>query len=64
MKLSEIMSAAGLSAYAEVALILFLFAFALVLLTVFSPARKAWYERARTLPLADDSAADHEVTTR
>ena len=48
MKLSEIMSAAGLSAYAEVALILFLFAFVLILVTVFAPSRAKWYERARS----------------
>ena len=54
MKLSEIMSAAGLSAYAEVALILFLFAFVLILLTVLAPSRAAWYERARTLPLDEE----------
>lgn len=53
MKLSDVMSAMQLSAYAEIGLVLFLIAFALI---VFDLARKsrAELECARYLPLADD----------
>ncbi|HEY7568109.1 MAG TPA: cbb3-type cytochrome c oxidase subunit 3 [Gemmatimonadaceae bacterium] len=54
MKLSDIVSAAGLSWYAEVALVLFMLAFVLVLWRVFKPSLKAKYERAARLPLDDE----------
>lgn len=55
MKLSDIMSAAGLSIYAEVALMIFFGVFLAVALDVFSSARR--HEAARLLPLEldDDS---------
>ena len=55
MKLSDIVSAAGLSWYAEVALVLFMIAFVLVLWRVFKPSLRAKYERAARLPLDDDA---------
>ena len=54
MKLSDIMSAAGLAFYAEVALGLFMFAFALVALSVVARSNESTWERARWLPLSDD----------
>ena len=54
MKLSDIVSAAGLSWYAEVALILFFLAFLVVLWRVFKPSLKAKYDRAARMPLDDD----------
>ena len=51
MKLSDIMSAAGLGFFAEVALALFVLSFALVALTVVWRANQATWERARWLPL-------------
>lgn len=54
MKLSDIMSAAGLAFYAEVALGLFMFAFALVALSVVSRRNRDTWEQARWLPLAED----------
>ena len=57
MKLSDIVGAAqGLAIYAEVALVLFLFAFAAVLVQLASGKRSAEWERARALPLADEAA--------
>ena len=53
MKLSDIMSAAGLSIYAEVALLIFLGVFLAIALDVFSSARR--HEAARLLPLSDDT---------
>ena len=51
MKLSDIMAHAGLAGYAEVALVLFLLAFAGILWWVFRPSHTAEYERAARLPL-------------
>jgi len=54
MKLSDIMSAAGLSIYAEVALMLFLGVFLAVALDVFRSSRR--HDQARLLPLEDESS--------
>jgi len=53
MRLSEIMSHAGLSGYAEVALVIFLVAFLLILVAVFAPSRKSEFEAASRMPLDD-----------
>lgn len=55
--LSDVVGAAGLSGFAVVALVLFLFAFALVLAIVFWPSRDGRHERAARLPF-DDGTAD------
>jgi hypothetical protein len=58
MSLSDIMSAAGLSGYAEVGLVLFLLAFISIAIRTLTRARSAEWERARQLPLlADDIAS-------
>ena len=51
MKLSDIMSAAGLSTYAEIALVIFLLAFIAVVMSLFAPGRQRTYERMRNLPI-------------
>lgn len=53
MRLSEIMAAAGLSGWAQVALVLFLVAFLVIAIGVFAPSRRAEFDRARRLPLED-----------
>ena len=53
MRLSEIMSHAGLSGYAEVALVIFLAAFLLILVGVFAPSRKQEFEADSRMPLDD-----------
>ncbi len=53
MRLSDVMSASGLSGYAVVALLLFIFAFALVLVTIFAPSRRAHHDRNARLPFDD-----------
>jgi hypothetical protein len=64
MKLSDIMSAAGLATWAELALVLFFAAFVLVCIRVYR-GDDSW-RRARWLPLDGDSDArakkdeDHE----
>ncbi|MES2305536.1 MAG: cbb3-type cytochrome c oxidase subunit 3 [Gemmatimonadota bacterium] len=55
MKLSDIMSHAGLSIYAEVALVLFLAAFCGIIYWVFRPASAATWQRAARLPLDDEA---------
>lgn len=56
MKLSEIVSAAsGLAVYAEVALVLFLAAFAAIVTQVFSKQNRSEWKEAETMPLLDGS---------
>jgi cbb3-type cytochrome oxidase subunit 3 len=57
MRLSDIMSGAGLAGYAEVALILFLLAFAAIATWIFLPSRKQDFDRAGRLPLEDEPPA-------
>jgi cbb3-type cytochrome oxidase subunit 3 len=57
MRLSEIMADAGLSFYAEAALVLFLSAFLVVLWQIFSPTSKETLEQHRLLPLDDSDVA-------
>ncbi len=54
MRLSDVMSAAGLAFYAEVALALFMLAFVLIAVTVIARANQETFERARWLPLSND----------
>jgi cbb3-type cytochrome oxidase subunit 3 len=51
MKLSDIMGNAGLSVYAEVALVLFLAAFLGIVWWVFRPAARRRWDAAARLPL-------------
>ncbi len=53
MRLTDIMSHAGLSGYAEVALILFFLAFVGVLVVTFLPSRRREMDRAARLPFED-----------
>lgn len=53
MKLSDIMEHAGLSIYAEVALLLFLFAFVIILWWVLRPANRKRFESDAAMPLDD-----------
>jgi cbb3-type cytochrome oxidase subunit 3 len=55
MKLSDIVSAAGLASYAEIALVLFLLAFLGVVVSLFLPSRQRTYERMRHIALDPDS---------
>ena len=64
MKLSDIMSNAGLSRYAEVALILFFVVFLLIAARVFWPSRKNEVERDRLIPFDDDRQEQHPQGAR
>jgi cbb3-type cytochrome oxidase subunit 3 len=54
MSLTDIMSAAGLSSWTELALILCFITFSAIVLWVFVVRRKPSYEHARHLPLEDN----------
>lgn len=54
MKLSDIMSYADLSQYAEVALVLFLGVFVAITIHTYWPSRAATLHEASMLPLQDD----------
>ena len=54
MKLSDIVGNSGLSAYAEIAMILFMLAFVAIVIRLFWPSRRKQLEEQRYLPLADD----------
>ena len=53
MKLSDIMSAANLTIYPRVALILFLLAFIIVVVRLLMPGHRAQWEHTASLPLDD-----------
>ncbi len=54
MKLSDIMSGAGLSFYADVALVLFFAVFVAVVIRTWAPSRRAELQEASMLPLNDE----------
>jgi hypothetical protein len=54
--LTDVVSGAGLSGYAEIALVLFFLAFVGVVISLFVPSRQRMYERLRHLPIEPDSA--------
>jgi cbb3-type cytochrome oxidase subunit 3 len=55
MKLVDVMSNAGLSMYAIVALVLFVSAFVVVVIMTFAPGTKAKHARLARLPLDDEA---------
>ncbi len=57
MKLSDVVAHAGLSIYAEVALILFFIVFVAVLVRLWAPSHRAELEAQRMLPLDPDTPA-------
>ncbi len=54
MRLSDIMGAANLSVYAEIAMILFIVAFIAIVILIFSPGRQRTYDAASRMPLDDE----------
>lgn len=64
MKLSDVMSNAGLAGYAEVALVLFVLTFLGIVLAIFRPSQKARMDAASRLPLDDDPTGQPEEETR
>lgn len=64
MKLSDIMGNAGLSIYAEVALVLFLAAFVAIVWWVFRPAARTRWQQDAQLPFEDGSGPSTRSTGR
>jgi cbb3-type cytochrome oxidase subunit 3 len=58
MSLTDVMSAAGLSSWTELALILCFIAFAAIVVWVFVVRSKRSYDDVRNLPLDDKGAGD------
>jgi cbb3-type cytochrome oxidase subunit 3 len=58
MSLADVMSASGLSVWAEAALLLSLAVFAAVTFAAFSGRNRRTFERARFLPLDDGAGAE------
>lgn len=61
MKLADIMSAAGLSSWAEIGLVVSFITFAAIVVYVFVVRSRASYEDERNLPLEDDSAEPRDA---
>lgn len=57
MTLSDVMSGSGLAGYAEAGLVLFLLTFVAIALRTLSKSNTEEWDRARQLPLSDDSIA-------
>jgi cbb3-type cytochrome oxidase subunit 3 len=57
MKLSDIMGNAGLSMYAQVALVLFLAVFIAVIIRTWAPSRRREMQDAAMIPLNDELPA-------
>ena len=54
--LTDVVSGAGLSGYAEIALVIFLIAFVGVVISLFVPSRQKTYEHLRQLPIDSDDS--------
>ncbi len=63
MKLSDIMSHAGLAVYAEIALIIFLVVWVIATVRTFVRGSDAEYESARRLPFADEPVVPATTAT-
>ena len=64
MKLSDIMSYAGLSMYAQVALILFLGVFIVITIRTYAPSNRRAMDDAARLPLDDGAVVGHHPEER
>jgi cbb3-type cytochrome oxidase subunit 3 len=64
MRLSDVMSHAGLAVWAEAALILFTLAFLGIVIALFRPSQKGRMDAASRLPFDDDPAGLPEEDTR
>lgn len=55
--LTDVVSGAGLSGYAEIALVIFFIAFLGVVVSLYLPSKQRTYERLRNLPIDDETPA-------
>jgi cbb3-type cytochrome oxidase subunit 3 len=56
MHLADVISHAGLSGYAEVAMVLFMLAFLVIVIATYRPSKKKEMDEVSRLPLEDDPA--------
>lgn len=56
-QVADVMGASGLAGYAIVALLLFVFAFLLLLYTIVAPSRRKRFERDALLPFDDGTVS-------
>ncbi|HTK52397.1 MAG TPA: cbb3-type cytochrome c oxidase subunit 3 [Gemmatimonadaceae bacterium] len=61
--LTDVVSGAGLSIYAEVALVIFLIAFLGIVISLYAPGRQRMYERLRHLPIDGENDTALSVGT-
>ncbi|HEX5077365.1 MAG TPA: cbb3-type cytochrome c oxidase subunit 3 [Gemmatimonadaceae bacterium] len=61
--LTDVVSGAGLSVYAEVALVIFLIAFVGIVISLFAPGRRRVYEHLRRLPIDGDTDTGRSIGT-
>lgn len=61
MKLSDVMSGAGLSIYAEIAMVIFMAVFIGIVIHLFRPSRRESLERHGAIPL-DEGRTDKTQT--
>jgi hypothetical protein len=54
--LTDVVSGAGLSVYAEIALVIFVVAFLGIVISLFAPGKRRMHEHLRRLPIDGDSA--------
>ena len=60
--LTDVVSASGLSIYAEIALVIFLVAFLGVVISLFLPSRQRTYEHLRHLPIEPNDVPDRDAS--
>ena len=56
MSLTDIVSAAGLAIYAQVALIIFVAVFIAIVIRTFAPSRGRYMDEAARIPLEEDAS--------
>ena len=61
--LTDVVSGAGLSVYAEVALVIFLIAFVGIVISLFAPSKRRMYEHLRHLPIDEDKDTEPSIGT-
>jgi len=64
MRLSDIMSHAGLAGYAEAAMILFMVVFLAIVIATLRPSKRRDMDAASRLPFEDDPASGREEEHR
>ena len=61
--LTDVVSGAGLSIYAEIALVIFLVTFLGIVISLFVPRRRRLYEHLRRLPIDEDKDTEPSIET-